>query len=404
MMQKHHRVQIPVDRVSAKTSKTKSTLKRKKEPHKEPKHPSPPKKQCTEEPSYLTQNENKTGTDPTAVQKRNNTTGPKISSCHDDNKNEETMHATCVINTQHLNSEDQPSAQECRWTSPSSKLQSVLKQASKFKEEHLSNSQVLTVNNVQSSTVSNDLSATLNNDLSLTVCDGQSGTVSNGLASTVNNGQSATVNNDLSPTVCNGQSETACDGLASIINNGPSATVRNSAPCSTSTPKPITIIIDENSPDPPSWVTIENCYPDNPECKLDLYTENKARILQKTTWLSDSEIHAGQMLLKRDFPLVDGLGDPPIKGSLVVPATSDFIQIINTGSHWVCLSTISRTPSPGTVKIFDSMYHNANSISIEHACRMLMYPREKSLLLTRRSSNKLEVVTVAYFPWQAILF
>lgn len=90
MMQKHHRVQIPVDRVSAKTSKTKSTLKRKKEPHKEPKHPSPPKKQCTEEPSYLTQNENKTGTDPTAVQKRNNTTGPKISSCHDDNKNEET--------------------------------------------------------------------------------------------------------------------------------------------------------------------------------------------------------------------------------------------------------------------------------------------------------------------------
>lgn len=352
MMQKHHRVQIPVDRVSAKTSKTKSTLKRKKEPHKEPKHPSPPKKQCTEEPSYLTQNENKTGTDATAVQKRNNTTGPKISSCHDDNKNEETMHATCVINTQHLNSEDQPSAQECRWTSPSSKLQSVLKQASKFKEEHLSNSKLLTVNNVQSSTVISDLSTILNNDLSLTVCDGQSGTVSNGLASTVN--------------------------------NGPSATVRNSAPCSTSTPKPITIIIDENSPDPPSWLTIENCYPDDPEYKLDLYTENKARILQKTTWLSDSEIHAGQMLLKRDFPLVDGLGDPAIKGSLVVPATSDFIQIINTDSHWVCLSTISTTPSPGTVKIFDSMYHNANSTSIEHACRMLMYPGEKVTIVNEK--------------------
>ncbi|XP_044179160.1 uncharacterized protein LOC122960771 [Acropora millepora] len=398
MMQKHHRDQIPVDRMSAKTSKTKSTLKQKREPHKEPKQPSPPKKQCTEESSYFTQNGKKTCTDPTAVPKRNNTTGPKNSPCDDENKNEETMHATCVIN-QHLNSEDQASAQEYRCTSPSSKLQSVLKQASKFREEHLINSQVLTVNNVQSSTVSNglsstvynDLSATVNNDLPMTVCNGQSGTVSNGSASTANNSQSATINNDLSSTICNGQSETVRDGLASIINNGPSAIVRNSqfcdssAPSSTSAPKPVTIIIiDENSPDPPSWVTMANCYPDDPECKLDLYTQNKARILQKTMWLSDSEIHAGQMLLKRDFPFVDGLVDPAIKGSLVVPATSDFIQIINTGSHWVCLSTISTKPSPGTVKIFDSMYHNANSTSIEHACRMLMYPGEKLTIVNEK--------------------
>lgn len=208
------------------------------------------------------------------------------------------MHATSVIN-QHLNSEDQASAQEYRCTSPSSKLQSVLKQASKFREEHLINSQVLTVNNVQSSTLSNglsstvhnDLSATVNNDLPVTVCNGQSGTVSNGSASAANNSQSATINNDLSSTICNGQSETVRDGLASIINNGPSATVRNSqfcdssAPSSTSAPKPVTIIIDENSPDPPSWATMANCYPDDPECKLDLYTQNKARILQKTTWL-----------------------------------------------------------------------------------------------------------------------
>ena len=141
MAQKHYRVQIPVDGVSAKTYKTKSTLKRKKEPHNKPKHPSPPKKQRTEEPSYLIENEKKTCTDPNDAQKRNNTTGPNISPCHDNNKNEETMHATWVTDTQHLNSEDQPSAQEYRWTSPSSKLQSVLKQASKFKEEHLSNSQ-----------------------------------------------------------------------------------------------------------------------------------------------------------------------------------------------------------------------------------------------------------------------
>lgn len=86
MMQKYHRVQIPVDRVSAKTSKAKSTLKRKREPHKEPKQPSPPKKQCTEAPSYFTQNGKNTCTDPTAVPKRNNTTGPKNSPCDDENK------------------------------------------------------------------------------------------------------------------------------------------------------------------------------------------------------------------------------------------------------------------------------------------------------------------------------
>lgn len=109
MMQKHERGQIPVDRISPKT---KSTLKGKKEPHKEPINPSPPKKQCTKESSYLTENEKKTCTDHTAVQKRNNTTGPKISPCHDNNRNEENKHATCVINTQHLNSKGQLSAQE----------------------------------------------------------------------------------------------------------------------------------------------------------------------------------------------------------------------------------------------------------------------------------------------------
>ena len=90
------------------------------------------------------------------------------------------------------------------------------------------------------------------------------------------------------------------------------------------------------------------------------------------------------MFLKRDFPFVDGLGDPAINGSLVVPATSDFIQIINTGGHWVCLSTISTTPSPSTVMIFDSMYRNANSTLIEHACRMLMYPGEKVTIVNEK--------------------
>ena len=90
------------------------------------------------------------------------------------------------------------------------------------------------------------------------------------------------------------------------------------------------------------------------------------------------------MLLKRDYPFVDGLCDPAIKGSLIVPATSEFIQIINTGNHWVCLSTISTTSSPDTVKIFDSLYQNTNSTAVEHACRMLMYPGDKVTFINEK--------------------
>ena len=86
MMQKHYKVQIPVDGVSVKTSKTKSSLKRKKELHKESKHPSPPKKQRTEEQNHLVQNETKTSNDPSAAQERTDTP---------------------PTNTQHPNSEDQ---------------------------------------------------------------------------------------------------------------------------------------------------------------------------------------------------------------------------------------------------------------------------------------------------------
>ena len=151
-------------------------------------------------------------------------------------------------------------------------------------------------------------------------------------------------------------------------------------PSSTASP----IIIDDNSPDPRSWVKIENCCPDDPDYKLVLYLESKTSILKMNYWLADSEIHAGQLLLKKQFPYVDGLHDPAIKGSLVVPATSEFVQILNTGSHWVCLSTISTTPGTGTVKIFDSMYQKPNSTAVEHACRMLMYPGSKVTFINEK--------------------
>ena len=129
------------------------------------------------------------------------------------------------------------------------------------------------------------------------------------------------------------------------------------------------LVIADSSPDPKSWLHLQD--PEDPTSTLILYEDSKDHILNKTTWLCDSEIHAGQILLKQKFPLVDGLRDPVIVGALVTPAISEFVQIINTGSHWVCLSTIAT--SPGTVKVYDSLYQNVSAVAIDHSCRMLLY-------------------------------
>ena len=50
----------------------------------------------------------------------------------------------------------------------------------------------------------------------------------------------------------------------------------------------------------------------------------------------------------------------------------------------MCLSTISTTSSPDTVKIFDSPYQNTNSTAVEHACRMLMYPGDKVTFINEK--------------------
>lgn len=122
----------------------------------------------------------------------------------------------------------------------------------------------------------------------------------------------------------------------------------------------------------------------HPDYKFVLYLESKTSILQKNYWLTDSENHARQLLLKKDFHHVDGLHDSAVKGSLVVPATPEFVQILKTGSHWVYLSTILTTPGTGTVKIFDSTYQKPNSIAVEHAPRMLIYPGSKVAFINEK--------------------
>jgi len=121
-------------------------------------------------------------------------------------------------------------------------------------------------------------------------------------------------------------------------------------------------------PDPQIWLEIQHS-----DGKFTLYPGNKENILKDDGWLCDSEITAGQLLLKHQFSHVDGLRDSAIIGPLVTPVKSEFVQIINTGSHWVCLSNIGC--SSGQINVFDSFRGaTVKPVAIEHSCRMLNSP------------------------------
>ncbi|CAB4019209.1 Calcium-responsive transcription factor, partial [Paramuricea clavata] len=133
------------------------------------------------------------------------------------------------------------------------------------------------------------------------------------------------------------------------------------------------ITIDENSPDPVVWTSIENSYDTGDEVPLVLYSTTKPRLLDKHTWLNNTEICAGQALLKNKFPKIDGLRDPTKYCLEVAPAKSPFIQLLNTGGHWVCCTTISTKLNSGTVRVLDSLYNRPSSHVVEHSCCLLRH-------------------------------
>ena len=87
-------------------------------------------------------------------------------------------------------------------------------------------------------------------------------------------------------------------------------------------------------------------------------------------------------------------------GALVTPAISEFVQITNTGSHWVCLSTIAT--SPGTVKVYDSLYQNVSVVAIDHSCRMLLYTGSTVTFLMKEDKSKQIQMTVACLHWHLL--
>lgn len=130
------------------------------------------------------------------------------------------------------------------------------------------------------------------------------------------------------------------------------------------------MVVDDNSPDPQQWIKFSDTIVD--DTHFTFYQGSKSNIANPNGRLMDSEIHAAKQLLKTQLPHLDGLNDPDIlSGDLVTPAVTQFVQIINTGGHWVCLSTIGC--ANGRVKVYESMGTSPSRTAIINSCQMLFY-------------------------------
>ena len=157
------------------------------------------------------------------------------------------------------------------------------------------------------------------------------------------------------------------------------------------------ITIDENSPDPVVWTSIENSYDTGDEVPLVLYSTTKPRLLDKHTWLNNTDICAGQALLKNKFPNIEGLRDPSKYCLEVAPAKSPFIQLLNTGGHWVCCTTISTKPNSGTVRVLDSLYNRPSSHVVEHSCCLLRHSGSTMTFLNEKVQKQIGVSECGLF-------
>ena len=85
----------------------------------------------------------------------------------------------------------------------------------------------------------------------------------------------------------------------------------------------------------------------------------------------------------------------------MTPAVTDFVQIINTGGHWVCLSTIGC--ANGYVKVYDSMGTSPSPTAIINSCQMLFHMVKRLQSQTRKFNDNKEPVTVVCLPLLLLL-
>ena len=108
-------------------------------------------------------------------------------------------------------------------------------------------------------------------------------------------------------------------------------------------------------------------------CSLrNLNVQDYQLIMSPHGWRDGAIIHSAQVLLQKINPLIEGFQRPtlgPVRNFSVV--SGEFVQLLHTGQdHWVCVSSVGFPP--GTVKLFDSLYHDMISQEVEDQVKDLL--------------------------------
>ena len=102
-------------------------------------------------------------------------------------------------------------------------------------------------------------------------------------------------------------------------------------------------------------------------------SESHYDVIKSTSgWLDCTIIQEAHILLKQVNPMIEGFQKTtlgPARNFDVV--TSEFVQILHTGQqHWVCTSSVGCLP--GTVNLFDSLFHDIIATEVEEQLKDLM--------------------------------
>ena len=111
-------------------------------------------------------------------------------------------------------------------------------------------------------------------------------------------------------------------------------------------------------------------------------TKSDLDILEdRTKWLNCKLINAGQLLMKKRFPAIQGLHDVTLSRTLSFPAHDrPFVQILNCAeSHWICASNIGCKPN--SIKVYDSNVTGDVPSSTKNALVTLMCTQAKVIYI-----------------------
>ena len=111
-----------------------------------------------------------------------------------------------------------------------------------------------------------------------------------------------------------------------------------------------------------------------------LHEQDKA-ILSSGKWLNDDMITACQNLLKKQYPMVEGLQATALVQKFAMePQAGEFVQIVNvSGNHWITISTIGCTA--GSVQVYDSLHMKLTSVTKKLVADLMM-TRDKAISVT----------------------